>query len=523
MINERRTPAMSDLRSLETVHNRGARGVYILLGLHLTVLLGQFLLHRVGGVPIHRQLEVFGLVPSRVVQDLWIWQLFTSLWLHSPGMPFQWAFNMIGLWVFGSVLESRIGRARFLLFFGMSGIVGGVIYCAAQYVVGPAHPAFGSSVSVVATVLLVCLYHPNRILLFLLFPIRLRVLGTGLLVLLVGTTVLSGQNEQACVAQIGGGCFAFLAYRWWRRPNQENDGTPEEEKTSYEIWAGGGLLVSVLLIATSLALMNRKLPELSERALERSLGTEVAIYRTDHFVLYGQGEGRSMLEGLGRSMEEFYIGFLGRYGERFSIRPFSKKVSLVLFRDKNRLRRWYRRRYGNQVSHSAGFYDPSKRLIGVAISEDDPIRIAYHECVHMLFDPGGEKRWSRWLSEGFAMLFENGLAGRSVESAELSRFLRWRSEGRPGTHLQDLLVATESSFRGSDHMSYYLGSRLLLEFLLHAPSLRVRRHFLESHYRYERSRGPQSIRQLSKIYEMDLGELDQQWLRYMEGLFGEGM
>ena len=53
----------------------------------------------------------FGLTPAMVIKGA-VWQLFTYLFLHA-GIG-HILFNMLSLWMFGSVLEGTWGRQRFL-------------------------------------------------------------------------------------------------------------------------------------------------------------------------------------------------------------------------------------------------------------------------------------------------------------------------------------------------------------------------------------------------------------------------
>ena len=59
--------------------------------------------------------ETFGLVPYKVINDFWIWQIFTYMFLHSQSV-FHVAFNLLSLWWFGSELEVRWGSRFFLTY-----------------------------------------------------------------------------------------------------------------------------------------------------------------------------------------------------------------------------------------------------------------------------------------------------------------------------------------------------------------------------------------------------------------------
>jgi len=79
---------------------------------------------------LDRFLDTYGLVPAHYLAalthaptrlDLWLVPLFASMfihggWLHIGG-------NMLYLWVFGSILEGRMGRVRFLVFYLLAGLL----------------------------------------------------------------------------------------------------------------------------------------------------------------------------------------------------------------------------------------------------------------------------------------------------------------------------------------------------------------------------------------------------------------
>jgi membrane associated rhomboid family serine protease len=54
------------------------------------------------------------------------WQYLSSMFMH--GSIFHLLFNMLGLWMFGGVLERLWGSQRFLLFYLLCGIGAGIIY-----------------------------------------------------------------------------------------------------------------------------------------------------------------------------------------------------------------------------------------------------------------------------------------------------------------------------------------------------------------------------------------------------------
>jgi membrane associated rhomboid family serine protease len=72
------------------------------------------------------------------------WRLFTSMFLHYG--PIHLAFNMLGLWWFGSAIEQVLGRGRFLLLYvvsGLAGSAGALLFSPDSATVGASGALFG--------------------------------------------------------------------------------------------------------------------------------------------------------------------------------------------------------------------------------------------------------------------------------------------------------------------------------------------------------------------------------------------
>jgi membrane associated rhomboid family serine protease len=77
------------------------------------------------------------------------WQLITSTFLHVQLLHI--AFNMIGLWIFGSFLESQLGRWRYLSLYLLTGFAGSVCIYVLSGPLAPGQPlnySLGASGSV---------------------------------------------------------------------------------------------------------------------------------------------------------------------------------------------------------------------------------------------------------------------------------------------------------------------------------------------------------------------------------------
>jgi membrane associated rhomboid family serine protease len=149
-------------------------------------------------------------VPALVIRKLFLWQLVTYMFLH--GGVFHIFFNMFALWMFGSDLEARLGRRRFLQLYFVSGIGAGLCHTVASW--GSAIPMLGASGAVFGVLVAFAMLFPDRyITLFIfLFPVTLKakhlVLGFAAIEVL---WILSATGSGvAHVAHVGGLIFGYL-------------------------------------------------------------------------------------------------------------------------------------------------------------------------------------------------------------------------------------------------------------------------------------------------------------------------
>src|SRR5712692_7353561 len=97
-----------------------------LLIANTAVFLVQTLVQLIGGPDASVMLNrTLGLVPYRVALHLWLWQLFTYLFLH--GGLWHLLLNMLVLWMFGRDLELTWGRHRFYIYYFVTGVGAGLI------------------------------------------------------------------------------------------------------------------------------------------------------------------------------------------------------------------------------------------------------------------------------------------------------------------------------------------------------------------------------------------------------------
>jgi membrane associated rhomboid family serine protease len=179
-----------------------------------------------------------------------IWQLITYQFLHAmPPMIFHLLFNMLALWMFGSMLETLWGPKRFLLFYLICGIGAGLINMmagsielnilinkvnegtipmsyfqdrAGSIVHGVTLGASGSIMGVFAAYAYLFPNNPMYIMPFP-FPIKTKYVIIGLIAL----DVFGGINPQygggvAHYAHLGGALFGFILVKTMNKTNRRN-------------------------------------------------------------------------------------------------------------------------------------------------------------------------------------------------------------------------------------------------------------------------------------------------------------
>jgi membrane associated rhomboid family serine protease len=138
---------------------------------NLMIIMGVvFLLQEV----VSRMMVVYlGLLPGFVWHELYLWQLFTYIFLHGD-IP-HILFNLLALWMFGGELENLWGSKRFLFYFFFCGIGAGMITVLCTIILTPQYqlvPVIGASGAIYGILLAFGWLFPNRpIYVYFLFPI----------------------------------------------------------------------------------------------------------------------------------------------------------------------------------------------------------------------------------------------------------------------------------------------------------------------------------------------------------------
>jgi membrane associated rhomboid family serine protease len=168
-------------------------------------------------------LQIFGLIPSGIVIQHRLWQLFTYSFLHAD--PMHLFLNLMMLAFIGGELESAWGTPRFLRYYFFCTVCAGLLYLLIELIlawrgdgtgaVASLHqPMVGASGAIYGLLVAYGMIFGERVLLFmLLFPMKAKHFVWILAAIEFMTTVFSPHGGLASAAHLGGMAAGFC-YLW---------------------------------------------------------------------------------------------------------------------------------------------------------------------------------------------------------------------------------------------------------------------------------------------------------------------
>lgn len=164
----------------------------------------------------------YGHFSTHHLMGLEVWRLVTFQFLHAD--IWHLAFNMLGLVVFGPMVEGFLGRKKYLAFYLFCGICGGLAYLILNLVgvmgvqlpgalrVSTTTPLIGASAGVFGIILACARIDPNRtvMLIFPPIPLKLSWLAFGYVFFALVNLLSGGQNAGGDAAHIGGALAGFF-------------------------------------------------------------------------------------------------------------------------------------------------------------------------------------------------------------------------------------------------------------------------------------------------------------------------
>ena len=150
-----------------------------------------------------------------LLQKPWhIYQLLTYGFAHDPNSVAHIAFNMFGLWLFGTDLEGIYGRAEFLRIYLVAILVAGLAWFGIEAFNGSQNVLLGASGGVMGLMALYVLHFPRRVFyIWGILPLPAWALG-GLYVLMDVTGFMNpGSSNVANIAHLAGMAFGLAYYQ----------------------------------------------------------------------------------------------------------------------------------------------------------------------------------------------------------------------------------------------------------------------------------------------------------------------
>ncbi len=154
------------------------------------------------------------------IKKLHFWQLLTYMFMHAG--VWHLVCNMIGLYIFGSEFERAFGRDRFLHFYAICGMVGGLAYLALA-AINPWYlniSLVGASGAVYGLLIAAIIFFPHIRVILIIFPMPIRVFGlivAGILLLQLISGNVSNPGGEVC-HMAGAATGIAMFYAWGIMP-----------------------------------------------------------------------------------------------------------------------------------------------------------------------------------------------------------------------------------------------------------------------------------------------------------------
>lgn len=177
-----------------------------------------------GKIPI----QYIALSPAYAINYLFLFTFITSMFMH--GGLFHLFVNMLSLFFLGNLIETIIGKKRFLWFYLISGIFAGIFFVFLSFLFKSGLDTFavGASGALFGLVGLLMLLLPDLevYIMFIPIPIKLKYAAPGLLILIwfisLSPMIFGGQQIPIGNTAHLGGLITGLAYGLYLRKKFKN-------------------------------------------------------------------------------------------------------------------------------------------------------------------------------------------------------------------------------------------------------------------------------------------------------------
>ena len=157
---------------------------------------------------------LLSLTPALALNGMY-WQFFTYMFAHASITHF--GFNMIGLFIFGTVVEGFLGARRYLTLYLLSGVGSAAFHILLTGISDI--PMLGASGAVYAVLTAYAIKYPNNRL--IIFPIPIPVKAIYVVIGFIAFSIYAGVVDLfsgiAHFGHLGGILFGALIMLYWRR------------------------------------------------------------------------------------------------------------------------------------------------------------------------------------------------------------------------------------------------------------------------------------------------------------------
>ncbi|MCW5757553.1 MAG: rhomboid family intramembrane serine protease [Phycisphaeraceae bacterium] len=163
---------------------------------------------------------------TKAIFGVEFWRFLTFQFLHANLVHL--AFNMLGIWFLGRLVEDQLGPKKYLAFYLVCGIFGGLMYLLLNFLGGvigislpgllmndPATPLIGASAGVFGVVMACAYIAPNAVvqLIFPPIPMKMKTFAYGFVALALVMLLIGSTNAGGEAAHLGGAIAGFYFIR----------------------------------------------------------------------------------------------------------------------------------------------------------------------------------------------------------------------------------------------------------------------------------------------------------------------
>jgi membrane associated rhomboid family serine protease len=147
-------------------------------------------------------IDRFSLISPAVLKSGQYYRMISCMFLH--GGFSHILFNMWGLYLFGSMLEKKIGRTQFFIMYFISGIIGSLLWI----IFNPSYPmsCIGASGAVFGVIIASAMFFPNQQFMLLIPPVPMKLKTLAIVYILLEVFFFEVSSSKS------GGFFGNIAH-----------------------------------------------------------------------------------------------------------------------------------------------------------------------------------------------------------------------------------------------------------------------------------------------------------------------